>query len=120
MKNLILICFLLSFNTVLLGQEKTKPFKDGEWLKYKMSYSGFFKAGTAELTLKETDLNGKKVFHAKGFGKTSDFIGWFFKVRDTYQSYFDYTKVSHIYLREMLTKEVILSKGIFDLIKTQK
>ena len=59
MKNLILICFLLSFNTVLLGQEKTRPFKDGEWLKYKMSYSGFFKAGTAELTLKETDLNGK-------------------------------------------------------------
>ena len=94
MKNLILICFLLSFNTFLLGQEKTKPFKDGEWLKYKMSYSGFFKAGTAELTLKETDLEGKKVFYAKGFGKTSDFIGWFFKVRDTYESYFDFYKVT--------------------------
>ena len=93
MKNLILICFLLSFNTVLLGQKKSNPFKDGEWLKYKMSYSGFFKAGTAELTLKEADLNGKKVFHAKGFGKTSDFIGLFFKVRDTYQSYFDHNKV---------------------------
>ena len=69
MKKLFLICFLLSFNTVLFGQEKSKPFKDGEWLKYKMSYSGFFKAGTAELTLKETDLNGKKVFHAKGLEK---------------------------------------------------
>ena len=67
MKNLILICFLLTVNTFLIGQEKSIPFKDGEWLNYKMSYSGFFKAGTAELTLKETDLNGKKVFHAKGF-----------------------------------------------------
>ena len=54
MKNLILICFLLTVNTFLIGQEKSIPFKDGEWLNYKMSYSGFFKAGTAELTLKET------------------------------------------------------------------
>ena len=94
MKKIILIFLLLFSNTFLTAQEKTKPFKDGEWLKYKMSYSGFFKAGTAELTLKETDLEGKKVFYAKGFGKTSDFIGWFFKVRDTYESYFDFYKVT--------------------------
>ena len=94
MKKLFLVCLFLFSNTLINGQEIAKPFKDGEWLKYKMSYSGFFKAGTAELNLKETDLNGKKVFYAKGFGKTSDFIGWFFKVRDTYESYFDYYKVA--------------------------
>ena len=91
-KNLI-IRFSLIISLSVHAQNKVAAFKDGEWLKYKMSYSGFFKAGTAELSLKETELNGKKVFYAKGFGKTSDFIGWFFKVRDTYESYFDSYKV---------------------------
>lgn len=84
----ITFLFLLSF-TVFSQQTEQKPYKDGEWLEYKMSYSGFLRAGTATLELKETELNGKKVFHAKGFGKTSTVISWFFKVRDTYQSYFD-------------------------------
>ena len=75
MKKILLInCFLL-LSCPLFAQKKAKAYKDGEWLKYKMSYSGFFKAGTAELSLKETELDGKKVFHANGFGKTSDFIG---------------------------------------------
>ena len=93
MKKNLIICFSLIISLSLHAQDKVAAFKDGEWLKYKMSYSGFFKAGTAELSLKETELNGKKVFYAKGFGKTSDFIGWFFKVRDTYESYFDSYKV---------------------------
>jgi hypothetical protein len=54
-----------------------------------MSYSGFLKAGTATLELKETTLDEKKVFYAKCYGKTSTVIGWFFKVSDTYESYFD-------------------------------
>ena len=41
-------------------------------LEYKMSYSGFFKAGTQHLNLEETDtINGKKVFHATGTGWTT-------------------------------------------------
>ena len=75
------------------GQEKTTAFKDGEWLKYRMSYSGFLKAGTAELSLKETTYNGKKVLHAIGKGRTSSVIGWFFKVDDTYESYFETSEV---------------------------
>ena len=66
MKKIFLVYLLLFSNTLINGQELAGPFKAGEWLKYKMSYSGFFKAGTAELTLKETDLDGKKVFYAKG------------------------------------------------------
>ena len=61
MKKIILVCYLLSLSSLFLGQEKTTPFKAGEWLEYKMSYSGFLKAGTAKLTLEEVDLNGKKV-----------------------------------------------------------
>ena len=82
MKKIILVCYLLSLPSLFLGQEKTNSFKAGEWLEYKMSYSGFLKAGTAKLQLEEVDLNGKKVFHATGLGETSTVIGWFFKVRD--------------------------------------
>ncbi len=89
MKNKILIFTFLIFTTISFSQEKTVAFKDGEWLRYKMSYSGFLKAGTATLELKEENYKGKKVLHAVGKGKTSSIIGWFFKVDDTYESYFD-------------------------------
>ncbi|CAM1341709.1 DUF3108 domain-containing protein [Tenacibaculum amylolyticum] len=87
----ILLAILVPFLSV--GQEKIPAFKDGEWLRYKMSYSGFLKAGEATLELKETDYNGKKVLHAIGKGRTSDIVGWFFKVEDIYESYFDTSDV---------------------------
>lgn len=74
---------------MLFSQSKPIPFKDGEWLRFKMSYSGFLKAGTAELSVKEETLNGKKVYHSIGKGWTSGMVSWFFKVKDNYQSYFD-------------------------------
>ena len=77
----------LSLNA--FSQEKEVVFKGGEWLRYKMSYSGFLRAGTAILQLEEKELNGKKVFHSTGTGWTSGMIKWFFKVDDTYESYFD-------------------------------
>ena len=89
MKRKIVIISVLFFTIITFGQEKKAAFKDGEWLKFKMSYSGFLKAGNATLSLKEEDLNGKKVFHATGKGWTTGMIKWFFKVKDNYQSYFD-------------------------------
>ncbi|WOC41034.1 DUF3108 domain-containing protein [Polaribacter sp. HL-MS24] len=86
------ITFLLSvlFLTLNTFSQKQDPvFKDGEWLRYKMSYSGFFRAGTAILELKEEEFEGKKVLHSIGKGWTSGMIKWFFKVDDTYESYFD-------------------------------
>ena len=98
MKRNTLTILLLLVSLISFSQETTpKAYKSGEWLQYRMSYSGFLKAGTATLELKETVLDGKKVYHAKGFGKTSTIIGWFFKVRDTYESYFD-TETSKPYL----------------------
>jgi hypothetical protein len=89
MKRNFFISFVLLFSFCAFSQKaEYTPYKDGEWLEYKMSYSGFLRAGTATLELKETELDGKKVFYARGFGKTSSVIGWFFKVRDTYESYF--------------------------------
>ena len=89
MKTHRLIFFSLFFLTATVGQQKPTVFKSGEWLRYKMSYSGFLRAGTAILELSEKDFNGKKVFYTKGTGWTSGAVKWFFKVEDRYESYFD-------------------------------
>lgn len=84
---ILFLLFILTFST--FSQEKKPAFKSGEWLRYKMSYSGFLRAGTAILEVNEEDLNGQKVFHTKGTGWTSGMIKWFFEVDDLYESYFD-------------------------------
>ncbi len=69
--------------------QKESAFQEGEWFKFKMSYSGFLKAGNATLSVKDTTLNGKAVYHVVGKGWTTGAIKWFFKVKDRYESYFD-------------------------------
>jgi len=81
-KTLILIFFI---SILCFGQDQS-PYKNGEWLNFKLSYSGWIKAGKASLTLKEDKLN--ELYHVKAIGKTTGPIKWFFKVEDYYQSYF--------------------------------
>ncbi|WP_347172676.1 DUF3108 domain-containing protein [Polaribacter uvawellassae] len=83
----LFITFFIVFNST--SQEKPAVFKKGEWLRYKMSYSGFLKAGNATLTVDTDTIKGKEVFHVTGKGWTTGVIKWFFNVDDTYQSYFD-------------------------------
>lgn len=73
------------------GIQKDTAFQKGEWFKFRMSYSGWFKAGEATLKMDEKVLDGKPVFHVVGKGKTTGLINAFFKVRDRYESYFDKT-----------------------------
>ena len=89
MKKIILLFFTILISLTIYSQEKTQVFKDGEWLRFKMSYSGFLKAGNATLTVDKDTLNGKEVFHVTGKGWTTGIIKWFFKVKDDYQSYID-------------------------------
>ena len=90
-RTLIFVLFFTVLTSYSQGVDKKKDpvFKNGEWLRYKMSYSGWMRAGTAVLKLEEKELHGKKVYHATGTGWTSGMIKWFFKVDDTYESYFD-------------------------------
>ena len=81
-KTLILIFFI---SILCFGQDQS-PYKNGEWLNFKLSYSGWIKAGKASLTLKEDKLN--ELYHVQAIGKTTGPIKWFFKVEDYYQSYF--------------------------------
>ncbi|EAQ42923.1 DUF3108 domain-containing protein [Polaribacter sp. MED152] len=89
MKKKTLLLIAIFTTTLFLAQEKTPAFQSGEWLRYKMSYSGFLRAGSAILEVDESEINGKKVYHTKGKGWTSGMIKWFFQVEDLYESYFD-------------------------------
>jgi len=91
MKKILLIILAVFFFNISSSQEGA--FKDGEWFRFKMSYSGFLKAGNATLSVKETTLNDKPVFHVVGKGWTTGMIKWFFKVKDRYESYFDSTTI---------------------------
>ncbi|WP_027137871.1 DUF3108 domain-containing protein [Gaetbulibacter saemankumensis] len=86
-KIIVIILTLCLFNVVSSQQESA--FKDGEWFQFRMSYSGFLKAGNATLKVKETNLEGREVYHVMGKGWTTGMIKWFFKVKDRYESYFD-------------------------------
>lgn len=79
--------FLFCFFSSQLGWSQSEVFQGGEWFKFKMSYSGWFKAGEATLSVKETTLNNKPVYHIVGKGVTTGAIKWFFKVEDRYESY---------------------------------
>ena len=84
-----LVVFLVSIVFQLSFGQQESAFQDGEWFKFRMSYSGWFKAGEATLNIKEKKLKGKPVYHVIGKGKTTGLINAFFKVRDRYESYFD-------------------------------
>ncbi len=90
MKKVLLILVIFVFTSMSFAQ-KDSAFKEGEWFEFKMSYSGFLKAGEATLQVNETTYKGKPVYHVVGKGKTTGAIKWFFKVKDRYESYFDKT-----------------------------
>ena len=83
----VLFIFIL-FVSASFNSQKPVPFDTGEWFKFRMHY-GLITAGYATLELTESVKNNKKVYHAVGKGYTTGMSKWFFKVDDTYESYFD-------------------------------
>lgn len=63
------------------------PFKAGEWLKFRIHY-GILNASYATLHITSDAINGVPVYHVVGKGRTTGFASLFFKVDDTYESYF--------------------------------
>lgn len=86
MKKLIII-FLVVIS-VSFDSQKPQAYDVGEWFKFRIHY-GFVTAGYATLEVKEAIKDNKKVYHAIGKGYTTGMSKWFFKVDDTYESYFD-------------------------------
>lgn len=68
-------------------RKKESAFKPGEWLKFRMHY-GFLNASYATLHVKSAKIDDVPVYHVVGHGETTGFASVFFKVDDTYESYF--------------------------------
>ncbi|MBD1260272.1 DUF3108 domain-containing protein [Maribacter polysiphoniae] len=85
---LLLTILFLTISFGLNAQSNESVFEPGEWLKFRMHY-GWLNASYATLQVKSAKIEGKEVYHVVGKGKTTGFASIFFKVDDTYESYFD-------------------------------
>ena len=67
-----------------------RAFKAGEVLEYRVHY-GFVDAGTARLEIAPElkSMGTRQTYHVTGTGKSRGAFDWFFKVRDTYESFID-------------------------------
>ncbi|NND62006.1 MAG: DUF3108 domain-containing protein [Flavobacteriaceae bacterium] len=88
MKRLFTLVFICSS---LFSFAQNRAYGDGEWFKFRVHY-GFVTAGYATLEVNEKVLDGKKVYHINGNGRTTGLSRAFFKVEDNYQSYVDKDK----------------------------
>lgn len=85
----ILASLILLWSLGTSNAQSESSFQSGEWLKFKLNYSGWVKAGNATLEVKEATFKNRSVCHVVGKGWTTGAIKWFFKVNDRYESYFD-------------------------------
>ena len=88
MKKSVLI-LLLSIGFQFLSAQESSSFQAGEWLRFKLSYSGWMKAGNATLEVSDTTYKNTPVYKVIGKGWTTGAIKWFFNVEDHYESHFD-------------------------------
>ena len=90
------LCFFLIVKALNLNaQEIFHPpiksnsvFKSGEKLIYQIRY-GFIVGGMTTLTIQDTLINNKPVFHAVGIGETTGVAEQIYGVKDIYESWFD-------------------------------
>ena len=94
----ILSIFLITSVFSVLSAQNYQAFKEGEWLKYRLHY-GFLNASYATIKLEKAEVKGKTVFRAIGKGKTTGFASLFFKVDDTYESFFELDSVRPVYFK---------------------
>ena len=87
MKNKYLVLLMLLVSGLTYAQEAA--FQDGEWFRFSISYSGWWKAGEATLSVTNEILKGKPVYHVKGKGVTTGMTKLFFGVEDYYETYID-------------------------------
>ena len=85
----ILASLILLWSLITSNAQSESSFQSGEWLKFKLNYSGWVKAGNATLEVKEATFKNRAVCYVVGKGWTTGPIKWFFKVNDRYESYFD-------------------------------
>lgn len=83
-----MLVLFLSISFFSNAQNESSAFEPGEWLKFRMHY-GLLNASYATLQVKTANINNESVYHVVARGETTGFASIFFKVDDTYESYFD-------------------------------
>ena len=80
---------------------QNNTFQDGEEIVYKLYYNwNFVWLAAGEVTFKVKEYNNK--YHVSAEGRTYSSYEWFFKVRDTYESYLDkQTLLPHTSIRDV-------------------
>lgn len=96
-KAFLLFLFVLSTALALHAQSdfcntRNTAFGEGEQLYFKVWYNAgriWIGAGEAQFNVSLEQMNGRKVYHIVGDGKTLKSYEWFYKVRDKYESWVD-------------------------------
>ncbi len=92
---------LFGLFTIGLTAQKSKAYQSGEWLKFRIHY-GILNASFATLKLESKKLDTIPVYHVVGKGSTTGLARLFFKVDDTYESYFGrYDNKPHKFVRKI-------------------
>jgi hypothetical protein len=90
---IILISFpLISFDDYNFCNTSNLAFQVGEKAQYRAYYNLNFiwlPAGDCTFTLEDSEQNGRSAYHITAFGRTLNSYEWFYKVRDTYETYID-------------------------------
>jgi len=85
-------CALLAVNAYSqpFRSIENNSFSKGEKLTFRIHY-GWMDAGEATMEVENKDIyhDGRKVYHIIGKGYTTGAFDWFFRVRDTYETYLD-------------------------------
>ena len=76
---IVLICFLFLASVKFGSAQSESSFQAGEWLKFKLSYSGWVKAGNATLHIKNATYNGLPVYRVVGRAKPQAHSNGFLK-----------------------------------------
>ena len=113
MKKILSILLVIFVGSVAQAQNYS-AFQEGEWLKYRLHY-GFLNASYATMKLEKAQIKGKTVYRAIGKGKTTGFASLFFKVDDTYESFFELDSVRPVYF-----KRDIYEGGLFHTTRRQR
>lgn len=95
MKKALFGALLLLFTLALRSGDtlrivRNNAFRYGEKLEYRVHY-GIITAGETIFEVKKSPyvLNGRNCYHVVGTGRSLGAFNWFFKVRDTYETYID-------------------------------
>ncbi|SDE01946.1 DUF3108 domain-containing protein [Riemerella columbipharyngis] len=95
------IFLLLLFVMTGLSSAQINNIKSGEKLVYRVHY-GPLNAGYATLTATNTTYKGQPTLFVKGEGRTSRTVGFFFKVKDLYESFINIkTGLPSYYIRNV-------------------